>query len=86
MTKPIEQHAMQLEQTHPSGAEEWCCPSCGRRIMLNWTPFEMMVINQGDALAQHSGGKGGLEMVAASPQASSEDTWPELVSSSRILS
>lgn len=56
-----EQHEMVLEKTHLSGAEEWYCPICGRRMLINWEPkFRKMVIEVGDDYAIHSGGKGGL--------------------------
>ena len=58
-----QQHVMVLERTHPSGAEEWNCPICRRRFLLNWPPeFQKTILNIGDELAIHSGGKGGLGM------------------------
>src|SRR5215207_533686 len=58
-----QRHEMVLETTHPSGAEEWYCPTCGRRFLLNWPPaYKKIVLNTGDELASHSGGKGGLQM------------------------
>ena len=58
-----QKHEMVLEITHPSGAEEWYCPTCGRRFLLNWPPaYKKIVLNAGDKLASHSGGKGGLQM------------------------
>src|SRR5215211_652332 len=57
------QHEMVLETAHPSGAEEWYCPTCGRRFMLNWPPeYKKVVLNVGDEFVSHSGGKGGLSM------------------------
>lgn len=58
-----EQHQMQLEKTHSSGAEEWYCPTCGRRFLLHWPPnYEKIVLEAGDEYAIHSGGKGGLQI------------------------
>ncbi|MBI1879408.1 MAG: hypothetical protein HYR94_14520 [Chloroflexi bacterium] len=58
-----QQHEMQLEKTHATGAEEWYCPLCGRRFLLSWPPaYEKIVIQAGDEYAIHSGGKGGLRM------------------------
>jgi hypothetical protein len=58
-----QKHEMVLEMTHPSGAEEWYCPICGRRFMLNWPPeYKKVVLNVGDELVSHSGAKGGLSM------------------------
>ena len=33
MHKP-HQHEMQLEVRYSTGAEEWCCPTCGRRLIV----------------------------------------------------
>jgi hypothetical protein len=58
-----EKHEMILETTHPSGAEEWYCPTCGRRFMLTWPPeYKKIVLSAGDELASHGGGKGGLKI------------------------
>jgi hypothetical protein len=55
-----EQHEMELEATHPSGAEEWFCPTCGRRFLMRWEPFERVIMEPGDEYAAHTGSKGGL--------------------------
>jgi len=56
-------HEMQLETTHSSGAEEWYCPTCGRRFLLNMPPdYRKIILNAGDESAIHSGSKGGLKM------------------------
>jgi hypothetical protein len=54
-------HEMVLERTHESGAEEWYCPVCGRRFLMQWPPnYKKIIIEPGDEYAIHSGGKGGL--------------------------
>jgi len=54
---------MVLEKTHPSGAEEWHCPICGRRFLMKWPPaYEMIILEPGDQYARHSGSKGGLQI------------------------
>jgi len=54
---------MILAGTAESGAEEWICPSCGRRMLLRWPPdYEKLVLEHGDDTAVHVGGKGGLRM------------------------
>lgn len=54
-------HTMILQTTHESGAEEWYCPTCGRRIIFQWPPdFKKTVLVPGDEYASHSGGKGGF--------------------------
>jgi len=56
-------HEMILEKTQPSGAEEWHCPTCGRRILLQVPPAnEMIIVEAGDQSASHSGGTGGLQV------------------------
>ena len=38
------------------GTEEWYCPNCGRRLLLNWVPqFEKVVLEAGDQYAIHTG-------------------------------
>ena len=56
-------HEMVLETTHPSGAEEWNCPHCGRRFLLNMPPdYRKVILNVGDESAIHTGSKGGLRI------------------------
>jgi hypothetical protein len=56
-----ETHQMSLETTHESGAEEWHCSMCGRRLLLQFSPvFRKVVLAPGDEIARHSGGKGEL--------------------------
>ena len=46
-----------------SGAEEWVCPTCGRRMLLRWPPeYEKLVLDHGDDSAIHVGGKGGVQV------------------------
>ena len=56
------QHEMVLEMTHATGAEEWYCPTCGRRMAITWQPWKKIVLEQGDIYAAHSASKGGLRM------------------------
>jgi hypothetical protein len=54
-----EHHQMVLEKTYTSGAEEWHCPTCGRRFVMTWTPsYKRIILESGDEYAVHSGGKG----------------------------
>jgi hypothetical protein len=74
-----EQHEMVLEMTHPSGAEEWYCPTCGRRFLMQWPPvYKKIVIEPGNEQATHSGGKDGfhiesIEMTPAEEDPTKED-------------
>ncbi len=57
------QHEMVLETTHPSGAEGWYCPTCGRRTLINWEPkFKRIVLEAGDDHAIHKASKGGAQI------------------------
>ena len=57
-----QQHEMVLEITHPSGAEEWYCPSCQRRMTITWQPWKKIILEPGDIHAAHRGSKGGLQL------------------------
>ena len=50
-------HEMVLEKTHPSGAEEWSCPICGRRMTITWHPWRKVVLEPGDVFVAHTGSK-----------------------------
>lgn len=71
-----EQHEMVLAGTLPSGAEEWSCPICGRRVLINWGPkFKRTIVASGNPDATHSGFKQNIQMqdftIASGGQASS---------------
>jgi len=60
-----EHHQFVLEKTHRSGAEEWYCPTCGRRLLMSWPlEYKKIVLEPGDDYAVHTGAKGGLKMGA----------------------
>lgn len=54
-------HRMELIKEH-EGTEEWLCPECGRRLLIEWNPFKRVVVEVGDENASHSGSKGDLEI------------------------
>lgn len=61
-----EHHRMELVYSHPSGVDEMYCPTCGRKILIQWPPdYKKIVLEVGDEHAIHSGGKGGLEISAS---------------------
>jgi DNA-directed RNA polymerase subunit RPC12/RpoP len=71
-----QRHEMILEGTQPSGADEWSCPTCGRRIVMRPPPdYQKIVLDPGDELAIHVGGKGGVRVgaVDVTPAESGED-------------
>lgn len=56
-------HEMRLERTLPDGAEEWFCPTCGRRFLMQWPPaYRKIILDPGDERAIHNGGRGGLRL------------------------
>lgn len=65
-----ERHDMKLVDILPSGIEDWYCPICGRRLMIQWNPhFDKTVVVPGDENAYHTGGKGinGAELTIERP-------------------
>lgn len=62
----VEHHEMSLVDRHASGAEEWCCPTCGRRFVMTWSPnYQKVVLEPGNEYAEHSGSKGELRLAAS---------------------
>lgn len=55
---------MVLLESYASGAEDWLCPTCGRRFVVTWEPFARVVLVAGDEAAGHAGGTGGLRVGA----------------------
>lgn len=69
----MERHEMKLESTHSTGAEEWYCPTCGRRFLMQWPPqYKRIILDAGDENVVHTGGKSGLQIGLA--HATPEDT------------
>ncbi len=71
-------HEMILVESKRTGAEEWACPHCERRVLLRWPPaYERLVLSRGDETVAHVGGKGGLRpgglSVSAVPEPDSAD-------------
>ena len=61
-----EKHQLILNRTYANGSQEWACPTCGRRLLLQWPPAQRRVILEpGNEMAEHDG-----EL---------EQPWPEVV-------
>ena len=61
-----ERHKMVLIASHKSGADEWYCPTCGRRFLMKWPPnYQRTILEAGDETAVHCGSSGELEIQAA---------------------
>jgi len=54
-------HNMALTGEH-EGTEEWCCSTCGRRLLVEWEPFRKVTLEPGDENAGHAVSKGGLRI------------------------
>lgn len=69
MTTP-EPHMMTLEQTFPSGAQQWHCPACQRRTVLHFLPqsgrLKSITLEAGDEAVSHCTGSSALKMASAS--------------------
>lgn len=69
MTNPLP-HDMTLEQTFPSGAQQWHCPVCQRRTVMHFLPqqarLKTITLEAGDETATHCTASGGLRMAAVS--------------------
>jgi hypothetical protein len=67
---PVSQHhPMVLRGRTESGAEEWACPACGRRMLLWWPPqFDRLVLEPGDVTATHSCSKDGVRVIGVAGQ------------------
>jgi hypothetical protein len=47
---------MRMIRADASGAEEWACPTCGRRMLLHWPPhYSKRILEPGDESASHVG-------------------------------
>jgi hypothetical protein len=54
-------HEILVVKKHASGAEEWFCPTCGRRFVVQWMPeYQCIILNMGDEVAIHNIGRGAL--------------------------
>lgn len=66
----VERHEMKLEATYPTGAEEWYCPTCGRRFLMQWPPHDKRIMMER--------GKGGLQIDSTQPKDDSGPASPDL--------
>ena len=58
-------HEMVRTATTDTGADEWTCTSCTRRLLLRVPPdYGRLVLDRGDETAAHSGGTAGVRVTA----------------------
>jgi len=54
---PAKQHKLVLSEIFSSGAQEYYCPICGRRFVIQFLPnFKRIMLDHGDEMAVHIGG------------------------------
>ncbi len=54
-----EMHQLALSDRSATGEEVWSCPSCERRILVEWQPeFRRTVLARGEYNVRHSAAKG----------------------------
>jgi hypothetical protein len=54
-------HEMTMTEAH-EGTQEWECPICGRRLLIEWHPWRKVTLEPGDEHVAHMGSIGGLRM------------------------
>ncbi len=75
----IQRHVMELAEKYDSGAEEWRCPTCGRRFLMQWPPhYKRIILEPGDEEAIHTGGRGGVHSASAALHQESDRLKPWL--------
>lgn len=79
-----QRHEMVLETTHPSGAEEWVCPTCGRRMAITWQPWKKIILEAGDIHVAHGGSKGILKIGPLLINPESEEDGPVFATKSSV--
>jgi hypothetical protein len=72
-----ERHEMLLQQTFPSGVQEWLCTVCQRRVVIEHgaSRVKIIALERGNEHAIHSTGSGGLSIAAS--RARESDDVPE---------
>ncbi len=50
-----ETHLLEFKAVYASGAEEWYCRVCGRRLLIEWMPvYKVDVVEPGNERAVHA--------------------------------
>ena len=74
-----ERHDMQLQQSFPSGAQEWLCTTCKRRVVIESgsNRVKIIALEPGDERAIHSTSSGGLRVAASQARESDGASGPD---------
>jgi hypothetical protein len=79
-------HQMKISNVHESGAQEWLCLECERRVLITWNPgFKRIVLEPGDERAVHSGSFGGTQLGESTVQKDDDSTFFRLPNHNNIL-
>ena len=71
-------HQMILEKIYTTGAQEWFCEGCLRRLLIQLEPiFSFMVLTIGDDNLPHTRSTGALPIEDIANMANDEDEIPE---------
>jgi hypothetical protein len=59
----LQQHEMRLQTIYPSGAQEWFCPTCSRRFIVQWQPTPNIIdLEVGAQHVSHTGSTGDFNL------------------------
>jgi hypothetical protein len=74
-----ERHEMQLQRSFPSGAQEWSCTTCKRRVVIEHAANRVRIValERGDERAIHSTSRGGLRVAASQARESEDEHGPD---------
>ena len=73
-----ENHQMILEKIYPTGAQEWFCEGCSRRLLIQLEPiFNFMVLTIGDDSVPHTRSSGAAPIEGIEKIVYDEDDLPE---------
>jgi hypothetical protein len=71
-------HIILMTRTYGSGAQEWYCPVCGRRFIVQWKPeYQRVILEIGDNAAIHNTGTGAFIAKCHQPDESYLEPWQE---------
>ncbi len=86
-----ETHLLEFRAVYASGAEEWYCRVCGRRLVMEWTPiYKVEVVEPGNERAVHAMSAHSLHLGSLLPTSGERDEvmrelqmgpWPEFIES-----
>lgn len=74
-----ERHDMQLQRSFPSGAQEWSCTTCKRRVVIEHAAnrVKIVALERGDERVIHSTSSGGLRVAASQARESDGSPGPD---------